>query len=253
MSYDAIIFDLDGTAVPSLQDSMPSEALVDATTTNRDKVHLCIATGRSWPFTKHIAEAMQLIDPCILSGGAVIMDPVKQEILWQEIIDPTSLNELIETSAQHNFGRGYAAGAVFKTLEPGVVSAEASDVNAFYVFGILPQEVEGVIETLNHIPHIMISKAGSWEAPDRIDLHITNIQATKEHAVFELCKLLEVNPLNVAGVGDGYNDVHLFNAVGHKVAMGNSVDELKEIADQVIDSQENDGLAEFIKTVAGEL
>jgi len=250
MSYDAILFDLDGTAVPSFQKSMPSEELINATKQYKDKVHLCIATGRSWPFTKHIAEALELIDPCILSGGAVIMDPVNQKILWQEIIDQDSLQALIEVSAQHKFGRGYAAGAVFKNLDEDESGSDITDVNAFYVFGILPHEVDAVIESLAHIPHIMISKAGSWEGTDSIDLHITNIQATKEHAVFELCRLLKVNPLNVAGVGDGFNDVHLFNAVGHKVAMGNSVDVLKEMADQVIKSQEDDGLAEFIKTAA---
>lgn len=253
MSYDAILFDLDGTAVPSTQKSMPSEELARAAKKYKDKVHLCIATGRSWPFTKHIADALELIDPCILSGGAVIMDPVNQQIIWQEIIDQDSLKALIEVTAQHKFGRGYAAGSVFNTLPGDASVADIKDVNAFYVFGILPSEVDEVIETLKHIPHIMISKAGSWEGADNFDLHITNIQATKEHAVFELCRLLQVNPLNVAGVGDGFNDVHLFNAVGHKVAMGNSVEVLKEMADQVIDSQEDDGLAKFIKSVGADL
>lgn len=42
------------------------------------------------------------------------------------------------------------------------------------------------------------------------------------------------------------NDVHLFEAVGHKVAMGNGTEKLQSLADEVIDSVDEDGLARFI-------
>jgi hydroxymethylpyrimidine pyrophosphatase-like HAD family hydrolase len=94
---------------------------------------------------------------------------------------------------------------------------------------------------------ITVTKAHSWNIQGGIDLHITNSQSTKEHAVIELCKMLGVNPANVAGVGDGHNDIHLFNSVGHKIAMGNAVADLKAVADQVIACLDEDGLAKFIE------
>jgi len=107
-------------------------------------------------------------------------------------------------------------------------------------------EVE-LIKALEPIKGITVSKAHSWTIPEGIDLHITNENSTKEHAVIELCSLLGVDRSNVAGVGDGFNDLHLFQAVGHKVAMGNAVIELKEAADQVIGREDANGLGEFIE------
>lgn len=68
----------------------------------------------------------------------------------------------------------------------------------------------------------------------------------------ELCDLLNLDRSEVAGVGDGHNDIHLFNAVGHKVAMGNAVPELKEAADVVIGSVSENGLAEFLQDIVSQ-
>ena len=71
----------------------------------------------------------------------------------------------------------------------------------------------------------------------------------KEHAIAKLLKILSVEKDRSVGVGDGYNDVHLFNAVGYKVAMGNAVPELKARADIIIGSVKEDGLAQYLKTL----
>ena len=249
MLYDAILFDLDGTAIPGVEVGMPSEALVKAAKEFKQQGHLCVATGRAWPPSKNVVKALGLIDPCILCGGALIVDPVKEQVLWQEVIDANSLKELFELTAKHGYPSGYATGLTYRRLEKGNGVSTIKNVNTFYVYGLQPDKVPEVIDNLKHIPHVNIARAYSWDLDDGIDLHITNIQATKEHAVFELCKILDVNPLNVAGVGDGFNDIHLFNADGHKVAMGNAAEELKELADEVIESLDDDGLAKFIRDV----
>lgn len=81
---------------------------------------------------------------------------------------------------------------------------------------------------------------------------ITDLDGTKEHAVAELLKMLAIDKENAVGVGDGHNDLHLFNAVGHKVAMGNAVDEMKQSADVVIGSVQDDGLAKYFEELVEE-
>lgn len=78
------------------------------------------------------------------------------------------------------------------------------------------------------------------------DIHIVNSFATKEHAIAELLQLLKIKREHTIGVGDGHNDIHLFNAVHRKVAMGNAVLELKEMADEVIGPVESDGMARYL-------
>jgi HAD superfamily hydrolase (TIGR01484 family) len=247
MRYPAIIFDLDGTAMPSVQNGMPSAQLVKTTNIFKNKIHLCAATGRSWPLAKGIIKALGLIDPCILSGGAVIADPVKEKILWQELIDQSSLEIILNVAQQHKYPVTYAYGLERVSKQPKEITQLPPGVNTFYILDIAGHEAIDMAEKLSAIPHITVSKAYSWSIKDGIDLHITNKRATKEHGVIELCRILGVNPVKVAGVGDGHNDIHLFNTVGHKVAMGNAVPELKELADEVIDTVDNDGLANFIE------
>ena len=45
----------------------------------------------------------------------------------------------------------------------------------------------------------------------------------------------------MVGMGDSYNDYPLFTACGYKIAMGNAPDELKEIADFIAPTVENNG------------
>lgn len=107
-----------------------------------------------------------------------------------------------------------------------------------------------IMHRLSLIPGIVVSRALSWNIKNGFDIHITPKQATKEHAVVELCDMLRLDRSRVAGVGDSYNDLHLFNAVGYKIAMGNAASALKEAADQVINGVDEDGLAKFIIEVA---
>ena len=41
----------------------------------------------------------------------------------------------------------------------------------------------------------------------------------------------------------------MFEVVGHSVAMGNSPEEIKSLVDEVIDSNNEDGVAKFLELV----
>ena len=84
---------------------------------------------------------------------------------------------------------------------------------------------------------------------DIIDLHITPSMATKEHAVSQLQNILGISKERTIGIGDGHNDIHLFNAVGFRVAMGNAEDSLKKNADLIIDTVDNNGLAKYLSSM----
>jgi hypothetical protein len=84
---------------------------------------------------------------------------------------------------------------------------------------------------------------------DGADIHITHREGTKEQAIAQLLKLIHVARDRAVGVGDGDNDIYLFNAVGKRIAMRNATDRLKSLADEVCESVDNDGLAEVIERV----
>lgn len=78
---------------------------------------------------------------------------------------------------------------------------------------------------------------------------ITSEMATKHTAVLEYCKILGYKPENIVGIGDGYNDYHLFTASGYKIAMGNAPKELKDIADLVVLTVDEGGMESALNHV----
>ena len=121
-------------------------------------------------------------------------------------------------------------------------------VNVMYVMGCAVADGQAILAELEKLENITAASVLSW-TQEGVDIHITHKQATKEHAVAELLRILELTKDEVIGVGDADNDVHLFKGVGHKVAMGNGTERLKSLADEVIGSVDNDGLAELIESL----
>lgn len=83
--------------------------------------------------------------------------------------------------------------------------------------------------------------------PEKFGVLINHIDATKQQGVFELEKRLGIARSEMIGVGDSYNDFPLLMACGLKVAMGNAIPELKEIADYIAPSVNEDGVVDVIE------
>ncbi|HEX6874246.1 MAG TPA: HAD family hydrolase [Nocardioidaceae bacterium] len=66
---------------------------------------------------------------------------------------------------------------------------------------------------------------------------------SKASGLAEVASLLGIAPEHVLAIGDGRNDIEMLQWAGRGVAMGQAPDEVKEAADAVTDSVQNDGLA----------
>ena len=71
--------------------------------------------------------------------------------------------------------------------------------------------------------------------------------ATKEKAITELCRHLNISSSKIAAFGDDFNDIGMLKLCGKGLAMENAIDEVKKAADQVCASNENDGVAKWIE------
>ena len=77
-------------------------------------------------------------------------------------------------------------------------------------------------------------------------LDITHPLANKGIALAELAKLLAVPLAEIAVIGDGGNDVAMFERSGLSIAMGNASPEVRCAADFVTDSNSEEGFANAI-------
>jgi Cof subfamily protein (haloacid dehalogenase superfamily) len=78
-------------------------------------------------------------------------------------------------------------------------------------------------------------------------LDVTNAHANKGAAVRAMARHLGVPLEEVAVIGDGPNDVAMFEVAGFSIAMGNGEPAVRAAASHVTDSNEDDGFAKAIE------
>jgi len=78
-------------------------------------------------------------------------------------------------------------------------------------------------------------------------LEISHPKATKGNALRELVEALHIKREEVIAIGDNMNDLDMIQYAGCGVAVGNAVRALKEAANLVAKSNDDDGVAEIIE------
>ena len=71
--------------------------------------------------------------------------------------------------------------------------------------------------------------------------------ATKEAAISFLCDYLKITPESLIAFGDDHNDIGMLKMCGTGVAMGNAIKEVKDVADFVAKTNDEDGVACFLQ------
>ena len=78
-------------------------------------------------------------------------------------------------------------------------------------------------------------------------LHITDKRVNKGTSLRYLCERNGINMENVMAIGDSQNDEDFLKEVGHKIAVGNADDKLKEISTYTCENFFGDGVKEAIE------
>lgn len=74
----------------------------------------------------------------------------------------------------------------------------------------------------------------------------TKKTATKESAILYVCSVCGIKTEEIIAFGDDYADIGMLKLCGKGIAMGNAIEEVKENADEVIGSNDEDGIAEYL-------
>lgn len=71
--------------------------------------------------------------------------------------------------------------------------------------------------------------------------------ATKENAILQMCDTLGLQPAHIIAFGDDYADIGMLKMCGLGIAMGNAIDEVKQVADIIIGNNDDDGIASWLE------
>lgn len=256
-NYRAIISDVDGTLVG--KERIISQEVKDAIKRLKDHdVTFLVATGRNfYGLIQNACRELDLRAPQITTAGAEIIDPKTSEVISSEIIPNNEIKGLydllvskgVEFWMEKDFTMYTQDAREYPSLGPSkykkLTEIKLKDVPKL---GIMPvtdeatgQELEDLLNKKFNGLHVTKSFSPQGRTWD-----ITGAMGNKQEAVIKVSRLLGIPREEMIGIGDGYNDFPLLEACGYRVAMGNANDELKAIADRVIPSYQENGVAVFI-------
>ena len=245
--YKALITDLDGTAIKlsSNGDDVSDLAKQSIQEAEKNGYKITCATGRRWSFTKPIVNKLGITSACIVQGGSRIIDPVTEKTLWEKHLDTSAVAAVFDI-----FKRESEDGVLstFNLRRKPLSSFDKPPEDARFMYLLnVPQEVAtNVCNAINSQGFAVAHMTLSWDGDDKLDIHVTNPEATKEHAIKVWQKMEGVTKAQTIGMGDSGNDVPLFQSAGFKIAVGNATDELKHLADFIAPNQDKEALAYVI-------
>lgn len=261
----AIISDFDGTLVNKEgKYSLKTKELIAKVQSLG--VKFSIATGRLYSDeVRKIEEELNIKGVHIFHGGGKIYDTEKNKSLF---LQPISSSSILDISKYLIENRVYFA---LETESEIFMSPEIKKVE--YLRSVIVNRIDKY-NWKDGVLKLLIFARLNFFKEEQLDFHIKNIQkisqdieiikfnfegnfgvditsekATKHTAILEYCKLLGLKPENVVGIGDGYNDYHLFTASGFKIAMGNSPKELREIADLIVPTVDEGGMEKALEYI----
>lgn len=262
-NFKLLVTDVDGTVLDSNHKLHPETAVAFAKL--RDfGVLTTLATGKIFPAIENLIRPLCGDLPFLVGHSSIAQDQ-RGEILMQHGLSPEVMAAIKEVGEKHqcDFGaylpdrilaKEYNHNMEYLTeyWEPRAEEVETwpdlgdqsanvikvlfvnrdSDVVLERVAQDLEEVLEGRAVVQFSIPHLV---------------EVTNIEAKKENGLQFLSTHLGIRSEEMIAVGDGLNDVGMLQYAGFGVAMGNASPELIAVADEVIGTNNENGLAKAIE------
>lgn len=257
-----VAMDMDDTL---LQDDWTiSERTIDAIRqAQKQGVYVTFATGRATSSVLPYARQLGLNVPVITYNGAKIQEILSGEILYRRVIPIETAKDISEwLLAQHIHFHVYLKDHIFvekmNDLSRQYARATRVPVEEIDIMDRLSAEQEGVEKILlmgepemtilwnEKIHQRYEGKVRSTKSKPRF-LELIHPMVSKGTALASLAERLGVKREEVMAVGDSLNDIEMIRYAGLGIAMGNARAEVKEIADKITATNQEDGVAQAIE------
>jgi len=250
-----VAIDLDGTLLTSKRIISPLTAGTISKVAQQG-IHIVLVSARMLPSVLSYKKQLNLQDPVIAYGGAVIKLHHSRPI-WLGNIDSNIASKTIHFSKSYDVHLFTYVGNKWYADNLGSEAKEESRA-----IGIAPIIVDNMQEVVNQgvtkftiigEPNFLVEIADqlSQQFPSDIccvfsrstDLEIFKKGISKSKALDAIGKLLHIQPSQMMAIGDERNDIDMLQFAGIAVAMENAPDEVKKIVDVIAPSNDNEGVA----------
>lgn len=250
MSKKIVFFDIDGTLVDDKKVLPPSAKLAIQDLQRRD-VEIVIATARPPFLFEDIRKELNVNTYISFNGQHVVYE---DEIIYENPLNRDQLNRLYQSTISYDFPMAfvsdlemratvadhpYIKSSILLKDYPKVDSSFFKDEKIYQALLYCVENEEKVL-TDNH-------KEFYFQRWHKYSCDIIPQGASKAIGIKKILNAAGVKHENSFAFGDGINDIEMLQAVGNAIAMGNSIPELKKVADYVTDHVENKGIKRALK------
>lgn len=260
-----IALDLDGTLLSNKQKI--SARTKEVIKTLKAKGHIIvIATGRPHRASLNYYEELGLDTPMVNFNGAYLHHPldsnwdilhsplplrtaksiiqmcydldvqnIMAEVINDVFIDryDERLLEIVHSSKEEN------------PIKIGSLKNELSEDPTSILIHPRDEHIPQLREKLD-LDHATVIEHRKWGAPWNM-IEIVRKGMNKSVALKRIAHYYQIEPENILAFGDEDNDLEMLDFAGVGVAMGNAIDELKQVAKYETKTNEEHGVADFIE------
>lgn len=254
--YKLIAIDIDDTLLN--EHNQVTEATKQALKAAQEAgVTITLATGRMYASAKQVAKQIELNVPIITYQGSLVKTLMDEKVLYQRDVPQDAALELLDYVKEHQLHlQLYVNDTLYGIEDNARIQAYSKNSNIPYKIEpdfnslitqpnhkmliidepeVLDSHIPILQEKLGHVLHITKSKPNFLEFMHK--------QGTKGEALKHLAEYFNCELSETIAIGDAWNDREMIQVAGLGIAMGNAIESLKELADFVTLSHNEDGVA----------
>ena len=261
--------DLDGTLLTDKKELTARTKAVISSALRRGIVVL-VATGRPWMGIPEELRNFPGMRYALTSNGARIIDAQEERVIEEHLLSPELALQALEICGKYDTlqevyfdGQGYAPADKMAVVEryhrnPRLCEyMRKTRIPVDNIFKLVKEENRG-LDKVQALFADMEERTQAWRELREVsglelvgslkyNIEINAAGVNKGTGLVNLGKVLGIKREEIMAFGDGDNDIVMLKEAGIGVAMANAEDKVKETADYITLSNEEDGVAEAIE------
>jgi len=228
--------------------------------------HVCIATGRPFRSSAMYYDELELTTPIVNFNGAYVHHPKDNDWgTFHTTLDLHVVKDILEVAEKHQLHNMLAEVIdevyfhyhderlldIFSMGNPTIKIGDLrenlhEDVTSILIHAA-EEEVGKIRAYLSNV-HAEVVDHRKWAAPWHV-IEIIRAGINKAVGLKKIAQYYQIPQERIIAFGDEDNDFEMLEYAGHGVAMGNAIQQLKAVANKATGTNEDDGVAHYLKAV----
>lgn len=255
MDKKIIFFDVDSTLYSHKTNGIPESTIEGIKLAKQNGYLIGLATGRSKLLTSMLGIFDKIdFDYFVTINGTLVLDK-DDNTIFSLPCNKESINKIIDLTFKHGLNicfinrddyyllkdedlrshLGYDPLHIIVPPKKQYLNEDIYQINLFCEDEFIPEFLQ---ETGNNLSYSKLNNYG-------YDVYAKD--QTKATGIKHLIEYLNIDVKNTYAFGDGHNDKEMIEFCGIGIAMGNSIQKVKDASDYVTDDIDNDGIYNALK------